>query len=125
MYLKKTGGMIGTDANASIGVSAREDERIKNVGRCGISHINDSGRTFLSCENLFAFTTMFQKKSYGTWIHLRSKKPHQLDHFIGSHTTRSRVIDAGVTEQLIDSDHRAVKCKLRVMLKLRKKTTAC
>ena len=34
------------------------------------------------------------------------------------------MIDAGVTEQLVDSDHRAVKCKLRVMLKLRKKTTA-
>ena len=64
---------------------------------------------------------MFQKNSYGTWVHPRSKKHHQLDHFIGSQTTRSRVIDAGVTEQLIDSDHRAIKCKVRIMLKLQKK----
>ena len=38
--------IIGTDANASIGVSVREDEGVKNVGRFGISHINDSGRRF-------------------------------------------------------------------------------
>ena len=77
---KRAGDMliIGTDTNASFGRKAKGDTREKNVGLFGIDHVNDSGRrfrTFLSCENLFVFTTMFQKRSYGTWIHPRRKNP--------------------------------------------------
>ena len=32
-------------------------------------------------------------------------------------------MDAGVTEPLIDSDHLAIKCKLRFVLRLKKKST--
>ena len=33
-----------------------------------------------------------------------------------------RISDAGVTGQLVDSDHLAIKCKLRLMLRLKKAT---
>ena len=51
-----------------------------------------------------------------------SKKKHHLDHSIGSQSSQPCVINAGVSEQRIDSDHLAVKCKLRVTLKLKEKT---
>ena len=66
-------------------------------------------------------TTCFQKKSYSTWIHPRSEKPHQIDHFIVSNDMFHRVTDAGVTSPLLDSDHRAISMTLRVMKRLKKK----
>ena len=114
--------VIGTDCNSSMGCQNGIDGPL---GRFGIPHVNDSGRRFLSyllINNLAVMTTSFMKKRYATWIHPRSKKDHQIDHFIVNKDMAHRVLDAGVTFNLIDSDHQAIFIKLRVMKRLRKKT---
>ena len=120
---KKTNDIliIGCDTNSSMGSSIENS----SIGLFGVSHINDSGRRFasyLSINHLVAATTCFRKASYGTWVHPRSKSVHQIDHFITESSTMCRLSDAGVTGQLVDSDHIAIKCKLRVMLRLKKVT---
>ena len=105
--------LIGADTNSSMGI----------LGHFGLPHINDSGRRFssyLGVNDLLALTTRFKKHSYCTWTHPRSKLPHQIDHIISDNDNFCRFTDAGTTEPLIDSDHRAVRCKLRIMLRLRK-----
>ena len=55
------------------------------VGPHGNHHVNNAGlrfRTFLEVNSYTALTTYFKKKSYSTWTHPRSKKPHQIDHFL-------------------------------------------
>ena len=73
--------VVGSDTNSSMGYGSTRDDF--NEGRCrstlgqfGLAHINDSGRrfsSFLAVNNMLALTTCFKKKSYGTWIHPRSK----------------------------------------------------
>ena len=124
--------IIGTDSNASIGVksSVNGTEGANSgysgpVGLHGLPHVNDSGRrlqNYLSTNTLFAATTSFKKRNYGTWQHPRSGKLHQIDHFVVSATSRKAVLDAGITEQILDSDHRAIRCKLRIMARLKRRT---
>ena len=111
--------LYGMDRNLRMG---------KNIGNFygpfGIPHTNDTGRrmhSFLSIKGLATATTFFQKKSHGTWIHPRSKFPHQLYHIITNRDKLCIVTDAGVTENMVDSDHRALKCKFRIQLKLAKR----
>ena len=113
--------VIGTDTNSSMGCSNEN----MCTGNFGISHVNESGRRFasyLTINHLIAVTTCFRKRSYGTWIHPRSKNVHQIDHFLSERERLCLISDAGVTGPLIDSDHRAVKCKVRIMRRLKKKT---
>ena len=70
--------------------------------------------------NLIAITTYFQKSSYTTWTHPRSKLPHQIDHLISEKPNFCRFTDAFLTKPLVDSDHLAVKCKLRIKFSCRK-----
>ena len=124
--------VIGTDCNASIGVKSIRDE-VEGVnggyrgpaGLHGFPHVNDSGRRFLNylaTNTLVATTTCFQKRNYGTWQHPRSKKLHQLDHFVVSAAFCKSVLDAGITDPILDSDHRAIRCKLRIMARLKRRT---
>ena len=58
--------IIGTDCNASMGVSNAEDSV---TGKFGISHVNDAGRrmkNFLTTSDLQAVSTYFKKHNYGT-----------------------------------------------------------
>ena len=117
--------VVGADTNSSMGVR-RAEQQMSSLGRYGIHHVNDSGRRFqsyLEMNNHIALTTYFQKKTYGTWIHPRSKSVHQIDHFITSKTDFPRFCDAGITASLIDSDHRAVFCKLKVLNHIAKPAT--
>ena len=114
--------LIGSDTNSSMGTSSETEDP---VGNFGISHINNSGRryrSYLSINNLSAMTSCFKKNDYGTWIHPRSKKQHQIDHFIVNREMRHRIRDAGVTACLLDSDHRAIFIKLKIMKRLKKKS---
>ncbi|XP_066923905.1 uncharacterized protein [Clytia hemisphaerica] len=116
--------VIGSDTNSSMGCNAQLNEDYP-IGKFGIEHINDSGRRFssyLAINNLLAATTCFRKNSYATWTHPRSKLKHQIDHFIVQKENFKFVMDAGVTEPLIDSDHIAIKCKLRFIIRLKKKS---
>ena len=91
----------------------------------GYNYINSAGerfRTYLEVKNFAAATTYFKKKTYSTWIHPRSKKPHQINHFVTSKGGFSRFIDAGCTSPVLDSDHLAVMCKLRIAARLKKRT---
>ena len=115
--------LIGTDCNASIGTSTGTETSA--VGPHGLTHINQSGRrlrNFLAVNNLSAVSTYFPKKNYGTWKHPRSKKLHQLDHFFVNRPSQKSVIDAGITTTMLYSDHLAIKCKVKLQLKLKKKS---
>ena len=118
--------LIGTDANSSLGVVKREgQESMTAVGPHGNHHVNNAGlrfRTFLEVNSYTALTTYFKKKSYSTWTHPRSKKPHQIDHFLSDKIHFSRFTDAGLADPLLDSDHLAIMCKLRIAAKLKKRT---
>ena len=114
--------VIGTDTNASMGVSELEGSAI---GPFGLKHINEAGRkmkNFLSTSNLLATSTYFRKRNYGTWQHPRSKKLHQIDHIVTCKSSFKCFKDTGITEPILDSDHKALRCKLRLACRLRKKS---
>ena len=117
--------LIGIDSNSSIGTMQRaENDLMTAVGPHGYNHLNHAGerlRTYLEVNGLTAATTYFKKNTYGTWIHPRSKKSHQIDHFITSKRDFCRLIDAGCSKPLLDSDHLAIMCKLRIAARLKKR----
>ena len=47
----------------------------------------------------------------------------RIDHFITEKSESFRFTDAGICDHIIDSDHRAIYCKLRIMVKLKKKSS--
>ena len=97
--------LAGMDRNSSM-VTKYENL----CGPFGVPHINDAGmimHSFLSIRGLATATTFFQKKSHRTWIHPRSKSPHQLDHIITNRDKLCTVTDAGVTESMVVGDHHA------------------
>ena len=114
--------VICTDTNSSMGVSSDEKSPF---GPFGLSHVNAAGRrmrTFLSTNDLIATSTHFKKRNYGTWQHPRSGKMHQIDHIITARSSFKCFSDTGITAPILDSDHRAVRCKLRLACRLRKKS---
>ena len=117
--------LIGMDSNSSIGTMQREGLEIMTaVGPHGNKHINAAGerlRSYLDVNNYVAVTTYFKKSSYSTWIHPRSKKPHQIDHFLTEKSQFACVVDAGRTHPILGSDHLAIMCKLRVAARLKKR----
>ena len=56
-------------------------------------------------------------------MHPRSKLQHQLDHILISRGDLCRFTDAGSWRrgQLLDSDHRAVQCSMRIVVRLQRK----
>ena len=119
--------IVGTDCNSSLGTVSREDQAtMTSVGPYGNPHMNASGlrlRSYLEVNALAAVTTYFRKKNYSTWSHPRSKKPHQIDHFLTEKKSFSRFMDAGVAEPVLYSDHLAIKCKVRICGRLKKRTS--
>ena len=116
-----------TDGNASIGRGTGDDTRGAAVGPHGLDHVNASGRrlrTFLELRELYAMTTHFRKTMHGTWWHPASRKPHQIDHIITAARDRKCFLDAGSRPgQLIDSDHKPVACKVRLVVRARNRPT--
>jgi len=109
--------LIGCDTNSSLGIQRREGDEKSSVGRYGLPHKNNAGtrfQTFLEVNRLIAATTYFRKKNYATWSHPRSKLPHQIDHIITEKRDFFR---------LLHSDHKAVRCCLRLTEYFRKRTT--
>ena len=116
--------LIGIDSNSSIGTMQRgENPTMTAVGPHGCKHLNPAGerfRTYLEVNGLTAATTYF-KKVYGTWTPPRSKRLHQIDHFITSKSDFCRLTDAGCSKPLVDSDHLAIMCKLKIKARLKKR----
>ena len=107
--------VIGTDCNSSMG--CKSDREIDSpLGCFGLNHTNESGLrflTYLAINNLRVTATSFKKNHYTTWIHSRSKKLHQIDHFMVNCEMFHRVIDVGLTPQLLDSYHFAIFIEAR------------
>ena len=59
-------------------------------------------------NNLCAMSTCFMKREFATWIHPRSKRKHQIDHFLVNREMSHRIMDTGITTCLLDGDHRAL-----------------
>ena len=120
--------LIGIDSNSSIGTMQRgENPTMTAVGPHGCKHLNPAGerfRTYLEVNGLTAATTYFKKNAYGTWTHPRSKRSHQIDHFITSKSDFCRLTDAGCSKPLVDSDHLAIMCKLKIKARLKKRNPA-
>ena len=121
--------VIGCDTKSSMGTrnstEPPETTRMDSIGTHAINHINEAGRrcrSYLEMNNLVALTTFFRKKNHGTWMHPRSKSLHQIDHFLTTKDSFSRFCDAGITAPLLDSDHCAIRCRLRVLSRLQRLT---
>ena len=92
------------------------------LGCFGLNHTHESGlrfSTYLTINNPKVATT-FKKKHYAKWIHPRSKKLHQIYHFIVNCQMFHRVIGAGLTPHPLGSDHYAIFMKLHIMKRLKK-----
>ena len=95
-----------------------------SVGPFGLPHSNESGsrlRSFLETNSYVAATTYFKKKD-ATWTHPRSKKPHQIDHFITKKSCFCHFTDSGRTLPILGSDHMAVMCKVKITVRLKKRS---
>ena len=120
--------IIGYDTNSSVGIKQIHDKTLamNAVGKFGLPHVNNAGIRFsiyLETNAFVALTTYFTKKSYMTWMHPRSKLPHQIDHIITEKYSFRRFVDAGAVAPLIDSDHHAVFAKIRINIKFVKRIT--
>ena len=114
--------LIDTDANASMGVHTGERDSV--LSPFGIRHQNQSGvelNDFCTVNGLVAATTFFQKNQYGTWVNPRSRKHHQLDHFLIDKSSFARVRDAGRYRALaLSSDHVPIRLSLQIARNLDK-----
>ena len=124
LRLQKRGDVlfVGIDGNSSLGARCRDDEG-RVCGPYGVRHVNDAGRrmdTFLASTELAAAGTFFDKPNHTTWVHPRSHCAYQLDHVVVERAQLGRLLDVGVTQSLVDSDHRALKCRIRIHLRLQR-----
>ena len=81
--------------------------------------------TFCGLHNLCLPKTFFQKKMQrrGTWMHPRSKRMYEIDHFVTTRKDLKRVVDCGtIRRHSVDSDHRAIFIKIRIAKGLKKKS---
>jgi hypothetical protein len=122
--------VLGGDLNSSIGIDAASKQLLSKhtsaplCGPYGIAHQNESGRRLLlwmATQQMVAVSTYFKKKRYATWTGMdKNKKPFQRDHFLVLGKDAHHVSDCGFTGDLGDSDHRAIKCTLRIKSRLTK-----
>jgi hypothetical protein len=107
-----------------MGTRSCKDDKV--LGPFGISKTNLNGvlfRDLCGVLGLCSATTFFKKRSYGTWRHQRSKLLYQLDHFLVQRASLVRIIDAGrYGENLLDSDHDAIRIVIRVAKNLKKRS---
>jgi hypothetical protein len=120
--------MLSADINGAIGNNNKGGAPC--CGKWGNPRVNASGerwKRYLLERQMVAVGTWFLKKQggYGTWIHPRTKKLYQHDHFFMLREDMKRVTDCGRdTKMWLDSDHWAIKCVLRVKPKLEKRQPA-
>ena len=123
--------IAGVDANASVGrgslcvtPDAGAGDGCGAGGPHGLAHTNESGRrlrTWLELHELGTLSSHFTKNFYGTWLHPRTRKAYQLDHIL--YLRRDRALFTGCGScacSLLDSDHRAVRCTVRLAVRMRR-----
>jgi hypothetical protein len=112
--------VIGTDANAAVGVRSRHDDphapgRDVVRGQFGIEHQNNAGRELcgmLGAGELCLPSTFFQQTpgTYGTWRHPCSGLWHQCDHMIVRQQDLHRVNDACSTDSECSTTPACARC---------------
>jgi hypothetical protein len=124
--------VMGTDANASVGVRHSDNDSYKAGrdqvrGPFGIKHQNKAGREMLSIlgvNQLCLPQTFFRKARYDTWTNPCNNLGHQLDHLIVRQADFKCVRDAGrYGIQGKDSDHYPTRIKIAINCRLKKKPT--
>ena len=117
--------VIGCDTNSSMGTcnEVKTTESIPSLGKYGIPYQNAAGirfLTFLEINHLVATSTYFRKNSYVTWRHPHSKLPYQIDHILVEKSSFCRIINVATVKPVLDTDHLAIFCKLRILYNIRK-----
>ena len=77
--------LIGGDLNASMGARNAANEVDRVLGPFGLSHSNNAGaelHDWCNIHEMCSTTSFFKKADYGTWLHPRSKKQHQIDYWL-------------------------------------------
>jgi endonuclease/exonuclease/phosphatase family metal-dependent hydrolase len=106
--------MMG-DFNAAMGVAADEQDEV--MGKYGPLHTNDAGRAskmFAAARGMVDLASMREQKFYGTWVHPRSKKWHQLDRIFMRKCQSYMVNRCYNAEILKPSDHFSVRINLTI-----------
>ena len=125
--------VVCLDGNACIGRGTLTGDceasgRAGSLGPHGLDRVNATGRrlrAFLETHRLASVASFFEKPHYSTWVHPRTQVGYQLDHILVSRAELHRCGDAGSCPfQLVNSDHRAVGCRLRFEASLQRKVTA-
>ena len=101
------------DFNASMGVGTSEEDEV--CGDYGLTHVNKAGRLLknTACAyELQDLTSHHEQPFYGTWVHPRSKKWHQLDRVFMKKSDRHMVKKCVNAEMVTDSDHYSVRLSL-------------
>ena len=121
--------MIGTDANAALGIQTSKKDRV--LGRHGVSHTNQAGietyqflaRNEMCSPSTFARTTTRAGMArYATWYHPRTGKGYQHDHFFLRQRDHKRVRKAvrWSGEMGAESDHLPVALDLAILTSITK-----
>ncbi|XP_063416382.1 craniofacial development protein 2-like [Mytilus trossulus] len=105
------------DFNAKGGMNNEDYENI--MGRHGIGRRNENGENLLDiCQrnNLVITGTTFPQKV--KWISPNKKTENQIDHILVTRQHRTSILDTRAMRGAdIGSDHKLLKCKLRIKLK--------
>ena len=122
--------VVCLDGNASIGRGSLGGDseaagRTGTVGPFGLDRVNATGRRlrgFMETHQLASLASFFRKPHYSTWVHPRTQQGYQLDHILMTRAEFGRCSNAGSCPfQLINSDHRAIGCRLRFESSLQRK----
>ena len=122
--------MLGTDANAALGVTRSKD---RVLGRHGVAHTNVAGGEtyqFLARNELCSPSTFFRNATskglerYATWHHPNGGRGYQNDHFFLRQRDRKRVRKAvrWSGEMGASSDHMPVLLDLAILTSVDKHT---
>jgi exonuclease III len=123
--------IVGADTNSHLGTNESEDDN-EILGRFGLQKRGNNAnehdlKKILFSNDLRVSTTDFPHKKYQTWTSFGNMRGlYQIDHFITSNAIRARITDARRVETGVDSDHSAIKLKLRLVVssKCKKKSKA-
>ena len=118
--------MLRIDANASLGIGVHRGDA---CGRYGNSRVSEAGRNFrmfLEQRGLVSLASFFRKgkvrygkgkrKPYNTWKEIGGNRSYQIDHMITEEANKKYVTDCGAKGMLIDSDHKAMCCVVRLKI---------
>ena len=106
--------ILAGDFNASMGVAKENEDGV--CGKHGTPHINDAGRQLratASMHGLIDLVSREEQKFYGTWMHARSKKWHQLDRIFVREEDGDKVHKCINAEMVVDSDHYSARLHAR------------